>query len=110
MSGELLYARISHPAIQTAAGRAQWAREAGHGIWPVPVVVNRWSVRMPSGHDDLGTTPLVPESMIDRMCQRDLMSNDDHADHHSHGCGIRIVADTAGFSHPLSCRGRVAVG
>jgi hypothetical protein len=30
------------------------------------------------------------------------MSNADHADHHSHGCGIRIVADTAGFSHPLS--------
>jgi hypothetical protein len=64
---------------------------------------------MPSGHDDLGTTPLVPESMIDRMCQRDLMSNDDHADHHSHACGIRIVADTAEFSHPLSLRGRVAV-
>ena len=74
---------------------------AGHGIWPVPVVVNRWSVGTQSGHGDPGTTPLVPEPMIDGMCWRDATSSNHHAVRHSQGCGIGTLADTAVISHPF---------
>src|SRR5918995_5429037 len=78
--------------------QVQRVRGNGRWMWPVPVVVNRWSVRMPSSHDDLGSTSLVPEPMIDRMCPRDPTSTDDHADHHSQWCGIIIFADTGVFA------------